>query len=53
LQADAEDVFRRGVELGDQQAVVYENDASTQAVENSFGIVRCCAAVIAGALWAV
>jgi hypothetical protein len=50
LQADAEYVLGCGVKGDDQQVVVDEDDACAQAVENAFGIVRCCAAVIAGAL---
>jgi hypothetical protein len=53
LLADAEDVLGGGVEVDDQQAVVDENDACAQAVENAFGIVRWRATVVAGACRAV
>ena len=49
LQADAEDVLRRRIEIDDQQAVVDENDARAKAVENSLGIV-CRRAAVAGTL---
>jgi hypothetical protein len=49
LQADAENVFGRRIQVGDQQAVVYENDASAQAIEYSFGVVGGGAAIVAGA----
>jgi hypothetical protein len=39
LHTDAENVFGGGVEVDDQQAVINEDDAGAQAVENSFGVV--------------
>jgi hypothetical protein len=49
LQADAEDVLGRGIEIDDQQAVVDKNDARAKAVENSLWIV-CRRAAVAGML---
>jgi hypothetical protein len=50
LHADAEYVFRCRVEVDDQQVVIDKNDARTQAVEYSFGIVvrRAVAGPLAG-----
>jgi hypothetical protein len=49
LHADAEDILRRRVEISDQQAVINEDNARAQAIENSLRIVAGCS-VAAGTI---
>jgi len=49
LLANTKEAFCRRVKVGNQQAVIKEDDAGTQAIENSLRIVARCS-VVAGTI---